>query len=314
MTTKLVIVGAGAMGSLIAALLTEGGLDVTTLDNHPERAAIVNEKGLRVQGVSGDRTVRFRAETDPRRLPRPDVVIICTKAYDTAKAAADVREYVPPETPFLTLQNGLGNVEALAETVGAQNVLAGTINQGANEAAYGSIRHAGVGPTIIGEASGPATDRVRALAETLTAAGLPAADTDDVKALQWGKLVVNAGINALGAVLQIRNGGLLRHEETERLMELAVAEAVKVAKAAGVKLPYDGPLEHVRKVARDTSENINSMLADILRNKRTEIEAINGAVAAEGKRLGVQTPVSEFLFLLVKSLEKTTATRATLKG
>ena len=142
------------------------------------------------------------------------------------------------------------------------------------------------------------------VAALLTNAGLPTVVEPDVRSLIWGKLIINTGINALTALLRLRNGQLAELAETRQLLALAVEEAVQVARAAGVLLPYANPLDKVLAVAVATGQNQSSMLQDVLRGSPTEIAVINGAIVREGERLGVATPVNRTLTLLVQALEK----------
>jgi 2-dehydropantoate 2-reductase len=135
-----------------------------------------------------------------------------------------------------------------------------------------------------------------------TTAGIPATPSDDVAGLLWGKLVVNVGINPFTGLLQVRNGELLEHDETRELMKMAVDEAVLVAKAASVSLPFPDPLAKVQEVAKLTGKNKSSMYQDVAAGKRTEIDFICGAIVREGERLGIPTPVNRVLTLLVRSL------------
>jgi 2-dehydropantoate 2-reductase len=137
-----------------------------------------------------------------------------------------------------------------------------------------------------------------------TAAGIPAAPSDDVAGLLWGKLVINVGINPFTGLLQVRNGELLEHEETRELMRMAVDEAVSVAKAASVSLPFPDPLARVQEVARLTGQNKSSMYQDVAAGRRTEIDFICGAVVREGEKHGIPTPVNRALTLLVRSLKR----------
>ena len=144
-----------------------------------------------------------------------------------------------------------------------------------------------------------------ALVDLFNTSGLPAELSEDLDALVWGKLVVNAGINALTALLRVPNGALADSTEARALMADAITEAAAVAQARGTALPYPDPLAHTLAVAQATSANQSSMLQDILRGSPTEIDAINGAVAREGLRLGVPTPINSMLTALVHTLEAT---------
>jgi 2-dehydropantoate 2-reductase len=147
------------------------------------------------------------------------------------------------------------------------------------------------------------------LVELFNTCGLPAELSENLDALVWGKLVVNAGINALTALLCVPNGALAASADARALMAGAVAEAAAVAQARGTVLPYHDPLAHTLAVAHSTSTNHSSMLQDVLRGSPTEIDAINGAVAREGLRLGVPTPVNSMLAALVRALEATADAR-----
>ena len=233
-----------------------------------------------------------------------DLVILFVKSAATQAAATDAAALLRPGGRVLTLQNGLGNAEVIAEIVGAERVLAGTTAQGATLLGPGQIRHGGSGETHIGRLFGEVDEFCHEVARLLTNAGLPTVVEPDVRSLIWGKLIINTGINALTALLRLRNGQLAELDETRQLLALAVEEAVQVARAAGVRLPYENPLDKVLAVAVATGQNQSSMLQDVLRGSPTEIAVINGAIVREGERLGVATPVNRTLTLLVQALEK----------
>jgi len=243
-----------------------------------------------------------------------DLLVVVVKAYATADALrwAVGAGAVGPDTVALTLQNGLGNAEVLAAALGPERVLAGTTAQGATLLAPGQVRHGGEGPTHIAPwvPGGPAAARADAVAALFTQAGLPTSVAPDPRPLLWAKLCVNCGINALTAILRVPNGGLLERPEARRLMELAAAEAGAVAAAEGVVLPAD-PVERTVAVARATGANRSSMLQDVERGRRTEVDAINGAVANRGRTAGVPTPVNAVLADLVLALTVMEGTSST---
>jgi 2-dehydropantoate 2-reductase len=290
------------MGTLFGVLLAGGGHDVHMLDKDPRRAESLSQGDFRLEGISAGRSARIPVTTDPAKIGPCKLVLLCVKAYDTEKAAQSLKQLLDNGTSVLTLQNGLGNAEILAGAVGEKHVLAGSTAQGANVVEPGNIIHAGTGDTFLGELSGPATPRVKELCEMFSVAGVPAAPSDDVTGLLWGKLIVNVGINPFTGLLQVRNGELLEHEETRKLMKLAVDEAVAVAKAKNVTLPFADPLAKVREVAKKTGQNKSSMYQDVANRRRTEIDFICGAVVREGEKLSVPTPVNRTLTLLVRSL------------
>lgn len=291
---RIGILGAGALGSLFAYFLasrTRSELWLLT------RTALPGE--VVVEGL-GRTTVRV--STNPREPV--DLLLVMVKAYATAQALRWAAPAIGPDTLALTLQNGLGNAEALAAAVGAERTLAGVTAQGATLLSPGVVRHGGQGLTLfapwvpVGRAAGAA----RAVADLLTQAGLAARAEPDPQPLLWGKLAVNCGINPLSAILRVTNGELLRRPGARRLLEAAAREAGSVAEALGVPLGFDPALQAVQ-VAQDTAANRSSMLQDLERGRRTEIEAISGALVERARTAGLHTPVNEALADLVRALE-----------
>ncbi len=301
------MLGAGAMGSLFGAALAGAGHEVRMLCRRAEQAQSITEQGLAIATSTGGlRVFRPAATTDPARVGVVDAVLVCCKAYDTSAASASLPPLVRPDTVVLTLQNGLGNVEALSERVPPGQIVAGVTHQGAYVSGPGRVDHAGCGPTIIGELDGRDTGRVRALAATLTDAGLPTEVSGNIHGLQWAKLLINAAINPLTAVLSVTNGRLLELPDAPAIMRRAVAEGEAVARAAGVGLPFDadGIWAQVTEAARLTGANRSSMLQDVLHGRRTEIDSINGVIVSEGRRLRIPTPVNETLCNLVRCADR----------
>ena len=300
---SFLVVGPGAMGCLFAARLKTAGNDVTLLDHNKERARRINEQGVSVNGVSGKYTVHI--PTIAGDVPfSPDFISICVKSNDTRKAGDSVSSSIGPDTIVFTLQNGLGNIETLAKIFGNEKILGGVTSQGSTLLGEGKIRHAGEGETIIGpkgKEEGPA----QKLASILNKAGFKTHLTDNVEELIWGKLIINVGINALTAITRLRNGRIPITNGTRNIMEEAVREAVTVAEAKGINLPYKEPLSKAIKVCEATKENVASMLQDVLKERITEVEMINGAIVREGDKLGIPTPVNRTLTNLVKAIQET---------
>jgi 2-dehydropantoate 2-reductase len=302
---KIVFIGAGAMGGLFASCLAVSGEhNITVVDIWQEHIDAITTHGLTLE--EDDRAVvsHLAAATGVEGLPAADLVVIFVKSPMTEAAAYSALRVMGPSARVLTLQNGLGNAETIARVVGADRVLAGTTAQGATLLGPGLIRHGGRGDTHIGRLSGAADEFCREVAKVFSRAGIPTVADDDVQSLIWGKLVINAGINALTALLMFRNGQLADFPETRELVALAVEEAVQVASATGVKLPYEDAVSKVLATATATAFNQSSMLQDILRCRMTEIDAINGALVREGEKVGVPTPVNRTLTLLIRALEK----------
>jgi 2-dehydropantoate 2-reductase len=314
---KIGVVGPGAMGGLLAVNLARAGLEVRMLDHRPERAALIRGQGLRL--LTGEEEVRemVAVSLDPSALGDVELILICVKAYDT-EAVARQLQTLPPGPYFLTLQNGVGNVEVLGKYLPPEKILAGITSHGATSLGPGRIRHAGVGDTYIGlgfgESPGEDHPGLRLARACLEAAGFTTRIVPRICSLIWSKLMVNVGVNALTALTGLRNGGLLDFPATERIMAEAVREALQVAAARGIPLIFEDPLEEVRKVCRLTAANVSSMLQDVLREKKTEIDYINGAIVRAGDQLGLSVPTNSLLTGLVQALENSYAQRVRTFG
>jgi 2-dehydropantoate 2-reductase len=306
---RVAIVGAGAMGCLFTHLLSRTDSEIFLLDIHPERVEAIRSEGLFVEGVSGDHRLRPSIHLDPGEIGPVDLVLLCVKAPDTLNAARSASALLGRDTPVLTLQNGLGNLEAIEEALGPGRALGGTTSMGATVLSLNRIRHAGWGETVLGEPSGKRTARVEAILGLFEASGLKVAFTEDLRGLLWSKLIVNIGINALTALTGLHNGQIPLHAGSRRILEKAVEEAVRVASALGVRLLYSDPLQKVLSVCEATAANVSSMLQDVLKQKKTEVNQIQGALIREAARLGIPTPVNETLRDLVVTLEESYAKR-----
>jgi len=300
---KIAIVGPGAMGSLFAAYLSKSKEEVWLLDKNAERAEKISNKGLNVEGISGDWQAKVNAAAKAEAIGEVDLVIICVKSYDTKEAIISAKQLVGRETTVLTLQNGLGNIEIIGEVVGQERVIGGVTNQGATLLDIGRIRHAGRGETIIGRIDGKIPVELRQIREIFNKVGLETRISRDIKGLLWSKLIINCGINALTGLTRLNNGRLIEFDGSSRVLRDAVTEAVKVAKKKKIKLIYDDPLAKVEAVCEATATNVSSMLQDVLKKKRTEIDSINGVIVRQAKSLGINVPVNSVLVDLVKTIE-----------
>jgi 2-dehydropantoate 2-reductase len=293
------VIGAGAMGCLFAARLKRAGLEVSLYEKIPERARRIRERGIQVEGVSGAFEVEVPV-VSRKPEPGPDAVLLCVKSYDTEEASNTIAPWLKQETLVLTLQNGLGNLEILERVFGRESVLGGVTSEGATVLDHGRIRHAGMGETSIG----PPGDGAEKIVSAFRRAGFTCKAVDHVHPLIWGKLIVNAGINALAAVTRLKNGRLPQIKPTREVMEMAVREAVAVAQAKGIPLPYPDPIGRVTEVCEATADNVASMLQDVRNKKMTEIAFINGAIVREGEALGISTPVNLVLTSLVTAIQE----------
>ncbi len=303
---KTVIIGAGAMGSLFGGLLAVSKEEVWLVDIREDHIQALGSAGLTVEERGKIQTIPVHATKDVASIGKADLVLFFVKAYHTEKAVSDALALQKDDTVFLTLQNGLGNEEAICKQVEPRKVILGVTNHGATFLGPGRIRHAGWGKTYIGELDGKVTPRVTQIAQLFTKAGIESEVSSNIQGVVWNKLFINVGINAVAALTGLKNGRLLDYPETLRLMQVLVSEAIAVARKK--EIPIEGnPLETVKAVAEATRENRCSMGQDIDNRRKTEIDVINGAVVREAERLGIAVPFNQAITDLVKVIEKTFA-------
>lgn len=303
---KVAVIGSGSMGSIYGGVLAENGNEVYLVDVFKEHVDAINRNGLRIVKHGSERTIRnVRATTNSEEVGIVDLAIVFVKSTITDIAIESNRGIIGNNTTILTLQNGLGNIEKIAEFVDRSQIVGGTTTHGANLIGPGIIDHAAIGMTTIGELNGESTERILSLGRTLDLEELgPIVISDNVIGLIWDKLLVNIGLNPLTALTGLRNGYLLDYPETVLLMEQIVNEGADVAKALNISLNFDDPIQHCKDVSEGTRENISSMLADVLNKRRTEITNMNGAISKLGKEAGVPTPVNDVITNLILMKEK----------
>jgi 2-dehydropantoate 2-reductase len=300
---KTVIVGAGAMGSLLGAFLSLSGIEVWLVDIWEEHIESIRSKGLLIEGKEKNQTIPVRATKDVASIGKADLVLFLVKSYQTEKAVSDSLVLEKEDTIFLTLQNGLGNEELIYRQADRKKVVLGVTGQGATLLGPGHILHGGMGKTYVGEPDGKITDRVAQIARMFNQAGIETEASSHIHDLVWEKLFVNVGINALAALLGVKNGQLLDHPETLNIMEALVSEAIEVAKRKSIRIEGN-PIERVKTVMKATRENRCSMGQDLDYRRRTEIDTINGAIVREAGRLGISVPYNQMITNLIKVIEK----------
>ena len=300
---NLLIVGTGALASLFAARLTHAGYDITILGTWREGLDSLNQNGVRLVDADGaERTYPVHATDDPRECVDVKHAIVLVKAWQTERVASQLKECLAGDGIALTLQNGLGNRETLVQSLGLNRVTLGSTTTGATLLGPGHVKAGGEGIISLeqNQALGP-------LVAGLKSAGFNIQVVEDTRALIWGKLVINAAINPLTALLRVKNGELLERPPARELMGQLAAETAQVARAENIQLPFDDPVKAAEDVARKTSENTSSMLQDVLRGAPTEIDAICGAVVQAGQKHGIETPVNQMCWQLVTALRSMSA-------
>ena len=302
----IAIVGPGALGCLLTSML--GRTDrvrLTLVDHNCERAGKLIEQGILYQFKEEHARIIVPVSCSPAEIGRADVVFLCVKSYDIGNCLRYCSPMLGEDTLLIFMQNGVSHLDVAGET-GSATAAYGTTTEGANVLGPGQVRHAGRGLTQLGFlASAPAcaTRRLALVAELFNEAGLNTTVRDDILARLWTKLMVNTGINGLTATLDCPNGHLLTLPGASERMALLVTEAMAVAAALDIEVPADS-LEITRDVCARTRHNISSMLQDVRGKRRTEIDAINGAVIHAARRLGLATPENDRLTAQVKALEQ----------
>jgi 2-dehydropantoate 2-reductase len=295
--------GAGAIGSLFGALLARAGNKVSLIGRQPHIDKI-NEEGLVLEGVSGEARIQLTATTDPSTLEAPELILLTVKAYDTAQAVHDVEPLFGSQTHLLCLQNGLGTEDVAGGILGAARIIRGTTSDGALFLKPGNIRHTGHGDTVLGYIE-QAPDRfLKELADRFHEAGFNTTVTDNIRKLVWQKIFVNIAINPFGTLTGLRNGDLLAVPELRAAMNAAIEEGIALTDKLGLDINSQLAMANAVEVAKRTARNKNSMLQDIQKGKKTEIEYINGALVKYGAKYGLACPVNAVLTALVKGLEK----------
>ncbi|MBI5873461.1 MAG: 2-dehydropantoate 2-reductase [Candidatus Omnitrophica bacterium] len=300
---KVVIVGPGAIGLLLYGLLSRSKEEVWLLDKSPERCSSLKKSGIKIEGLSSLKIQSPKITCDPSEVSDANLWIICVKSYDTKNIVKRLADKVGPGAFIFSLQNGIGNVEMFSETLGRDKVLAGVTNLGATLVEEGVVRHAGEGETIAGRLDGSMGPELRDLRELFQKSKLQIKISKDVNAVLWSKLVINVGINALSALTRMANGRIIEFDGSHRIFREAIAEAVKVAKRKRIKLIYDDPIAKAESVCEATAANVSSMLSDVLKKKKTEIDFLNGVIVRQGESLGIRTPVNALLVDLIETIE-----------
>lgn len=302
MSTKICIVGCGAIGSIFGAHLAKlSDVEVHAYDVWKEHTRAIHEKGLRISGAA-DFTARLHATSDPREIPPCDFGIVATKSTHTRNAIQQTAHIFGEHSAVCSVQNGVGNEEILAERV--RYVIRGTTFPAGHVVEPGHVGFDINGDTWIGPFEPTKTPyvRVERLAELLNRAGLRVIPLPDARGAQWTKLIFNASTNPVGALTLLHHGAATRFGPTGALFNALIEEGEAVAKALGIALHGD-PRALVQKGANAPGKHKASMLQDILAKRQTEVDFMNGAIAEWGEKKGVPTPLNRAVWALIKGLE-----------
>lgn len=300
---KICVVGCGAVGGIFAAhLARRGEAEVYALDVNAAHIGAIRESGLRLSGAAEFTARLAGAASDPAQLPRCDFGLVATKSIHTRMAMERAKTIFRADSAVCSLQNGVGNEEIIAEHV--RYVIRGTTFPAGHLIAPGHVGFDIQGDTWIGpfEPSQTPMEKVRALGDTLTRAGMNTIALEDARGAQWTKLIFNAATNPVGGLTRLHHGAATRFPPTGELFEALIREGEAVARALGIELHGD-PRALVQKGAHAPGKHRASMLQDVEAGRQTEVDFMNGAICEWGKKAGVPTPLNRALWQLIKGLE-----------
>lgn len=299
---RIGIMGAGAVGSYFGARLAKAGNDVVFIarGNHFQK---IRREGLKVRSIDGDFQIFLKATETPAVAGVCDLILFAVKSQDTEAAARGMEPMMGEDTLVLSLQNGVENEEILSRLLGAKHVLGGLCYVGARIDRPGEVIHSAAGRVVVGEFDGRRTIRLAMVERVFEEAGVPVRVSDDIVLDQWKKLCWNLAFNSLSALTRGTVGELLAHEGCRELVRKAIAEAVAVAVNRGVELPRDFPDRVIaeNEIFKDLK---TSMLQDVEKGRRLEIDALNGFVCRQGRAAGIETPVNDTIYALVSCLDQ----------
>lgn len=299
---RIAIIGAGAMGGMFGARFAQAGADVVLVDRDAEHVRAIATDGLAVEENGLQHWHRLPAFTDPAGIEPVDLALVMVDSNATRAAAETAAGLLGPDGTAVTLQNGIGNVETLVEVLGAERVMAGPTMNSAARTGPGRIAHTYLGKTVIGELDGRTTVRLTAFADLLRRAELPVEITDNVQGHIWQKFILNAAINPVAAITRLHPGEIAERPSAVALVNRILDEVLAVVAAEEIDLP-DPDTRHTILTHIVGRQNKPSMLQHVEQGRRTEIDALNGALLGYAAKHGVQCPVNETIVQLVKAIE-----------
>lgn len=303
---RIAVLGAGAVGCYFGGMLARAGMPVTLI-GRPVHVDAIARDGLMIEFADRREVVRVHASSVVAAAENAQVVLVCVKSQDTEAAARALEAHVRRDTAIVSLQNGVDNAGKLGSVL-ANPIFAAVVYVGTFMNGPGVVRHAGRGDLVLGAARGVShraddAAQLLAIAAMFERAGIPCPVTQDIDAALWTKLTINCAFNAVSALGHARYGRMAGEPAVREVMETAVRESVAVARADGITLDEASLIATIWNVAGAMAGQHSSTAQDVLRGKRTEIDALNGYVARRGEALGVDVPVNRTLHALVKLRE-----------
>ena len=297
---NIVIVGAGAIGSLFGALLAKK--NTVVLVGRALHITAIQHNGLNITGKTHLHVKPSAVESIKDVSIPVNLVILTVKSYDTETAIKQIVPLIQDETVVMSLQNGLNNIEKMEHRFDKDKILAGVTTHGAIFSKSGIIRHTGRGKTILGELNGSQSKRLKAIVHLFNEVGIETQASDDIMKEIWVKVIINSCINPLTAFFTCKNGYLLENPLLEKTVEIICKESTAIAQAEGISVSTLDMIQRTKEVIKDTAHNYSSMLQSVLQGKKTEIESINGKLIRIGKQHRIDTSLNKILIELVTSL------------
>lgn len=299
--TRVGILGAGALGSVFGGYLSEAGNSVLMYDIWDEHVQAINDRGLLIERIDRPDIRTFPdATSDPQDLSPVDILLVFVKCHQTEQAIQDAERMYNGNTLVASFQNGLKNLEILREYLPRDNVFGGPTKMGSSMEGPGHVLHSGQGETKIG---GDDPDAAAFLTDSLSDAGIETHQVADPEPYIWDKQFVSVGIKPVAALTELLDGPISDYEEPAHALEKLVTEAVEVARAKGIEIISDDPVEAAHHTCQVNYETMSSMLEDVKKERPTEIDHINGAIVAYGEEEDVDTPYNRMATALVKGKE-----------
>jgi 2-dehydropantoate 2-reductase len=286
---KIAVFGAGGVGAYYGAGFARGGAEVALIARGAHLEALQKER-LTIETAEGIEHYRLRATDDPSEIGRVDVVLFCVKSYDTTSAARALPPLIGPDTAVVSLQNGIDNEPKIADVVGWEHVLGGSAYIFAAVTSPGVVRASGPRSIVFGEWTGDTSPRVQRILEAAAAGGIQATASRRVQVAKWEKYVLLAAFSAVSAATQLPLGEIRRSEAAVTLIRDLMTEIWNVGRASGVDLDDDLVERQHGLVMSQDDDSRTSLHTDLVKGRRMEIDALQGAVVRLGRELGVPTP------------------------
>lgn len=301
---KIAVLGAGAMGCIYGGYLSQNN-EVWLIDVWKEHVDMINAKGLRIAEDKEEYLFNPKASYNAKEVGNVDLLILFVKSINTEEALLGNKALLGENTLVLSLQNGYGNYEDIHKYVKKENIIIGVTLHGANVLGPGHIQHAGVGMSYVGTRDNDDLNNAKLVSNTLQKSSIECEISNNIMRKIWAKLISNSAGNAITALLNVPNGFIVDNPDTLSLLHEIVNEGVNVAAKDGVQFDIQDAIQVPMNGFKATGMNRSSMLQDVSKKRKTEIERINGAIVSKGLEYGIATPYNDCITRLIKALEAT---------